>query len=80
MMAATKEKCEYCTFKGDYGKSFIIDLGFAEKELTISTHCHNRYWLYIVVNDTADPINGIQERFSNPINYCPMCGRRLRND
>ena len=79
-MLATKEKCEYCTFKGDYGKSFIINLGFVEEELTITTHCHNRYWLYIVVNDTADPINGIQERFSNPINYCPMCGRRLRND
>ena len=63
MMTAEQEKCEYCTFKGDYGKSFIVDLGFAEEELTIATHCHNRYWLYIVVND-----------------YCPMCGRRLRND
>ena len=50
-MLATKEKCEYCTFKGDYGKSFIINLGFAEEELTITTHCHNRYWIYIVFND-----------------------------
>lgn len=73
-----KETCEYCTFDGDYGKSFIIDLGFAEEELTIATHCHNRYWLYIVVNDTADPINGIQERFSRPINFCPICGRKLK--
>ncbi|CCI81595.1 hypothetical protein [Lactobacillus hominis] len=68
--------CEYCIFDGDEGKSFIYDLGFAEEELTI-IKSHERYCLYIVVNDTADPINGIQERFSTDISFCPKCGRYL---
>lgn len=76
-MTKQQEKCPYCTFKGDQGKSFICDLGFDEEELTIATHFYNRYYLYIVVNDTGDRINGIQERYSRPINYCPMCGRKL---
>ena len=39
----------------------------------------NHHYLDIVINDTSDNVNGIQERSSIPISHCPICGNPLKN-
>ncbi len=72
-----KETCEYCTFDGDHGKSFMFQLGFSNEEMVICKH-HGHYYISCTTNDISDKINGIQERNSKDINFCPNCGRRLK--
>lgn len=70
--------CPYCTVdKEGYGKSFLYDLGFEEEELSIANY-NSKFYIYCVTNNVNDPINGIQERHSKEISYCPMCGRKLK--
>lgn len=72
-----EEKCEYCTFEGNYGKSFMFQLGFPGEEMVICKQ-HGHYYISCTTNDTGDKINGIQERNSREITCCPICGRSLR--
>ncbi|WP_297818715.1 hypothetical protein [uncultured Lactobacillus sp.] len=72
-----EKKCQYCTIDSEgYGKSFLFDLGFEEEELSIARN-KSEYYIYCVTNNVDDPVNGIQERHSKEISYCPMCGREL---
>lgn len=72
-----KENCPYCQFPPEgCGKDFMAQLGFKEECMVISEH-KGRFYIACTTNDTGDAINGIQERFSVDINYCPMCRRRL---
>ena len=72
-----EEKCEYCTFESDCGKSFMFQLGFPGEEMVICKQ-HGHYYISCTTNDTGDKINGIQERNSREIACCPICGRSLR--
>lgn len=76
-MLGTKEKCPYCQFPPEgCGKDFMAQLGFKEECMVISEH-KGHFYIACTTNDTGDAINGIQERFSVDINYCPMCRRKL---
>ncbi|WP_368155117.1 hypothetical protein, partial [Bacteroides fragilis] len=72
-----EEKCEYCTFEGDCGKSFMFQLGFPGEKMVICKQ-YGHYYISCTTNDTGDKINGIQERNSRDITCCPMCGRKLK--
>lgn len=56
-----EEKCEYCTFEGDCGKSFMFQLGFPGEKMVICKQ-YGHYYISCTTNDTGDKINGIQER------------------
>lgn len=73
----SEKKCPYCHFSPEEcGKDFMAQLGFKEECMVISEHKGN-FYIACTTNDTGDAINGIQERFSVDINYCPMCRRTL---
>lgn len=71
-----RRKCEYCTFEGDCGKSFMFQLGFPGEDGYLQAIW--AYYISCTTNDTGDKINGIQERNSRDITCCPMCGRKLK--
>lgn len=73
----SEKKCLYCQFPPEgCGKDFMAQLGFAEECMVISEH-NGYFYITCTTNDIGDAINGIQERFSHRIYYCPICGRRL---
>lgn len=74
--------CPYCQFgNNDYGKDFLAQIGNKEEQMCLSKYRDElnktHFYISIVTNDTADSSNGIQERSSIPVNYCPMCGNTL---
>ena len=72
-----QNKCPHCQFPPDgYRKDFMVQVNNEEECMTISEH-EGHFYITCVTNDTGDAINGIQERFSVDINYCPMCRRKL---
>lgn len=75
-MLAMKEKCPYCTFDGNQGISFMFQIGFPDEEMVICKN-HGHYYISCTTNNVYDKANGIQERNSRDINYCPMCRRNL---
>lgn len=77
-----QKHCPYCQFGNkDYGKDFLFQIGNKEEQLCLSKYKDElnktHFYISIVTNDTADSINGIQERSSRPIIHCPMCGSSL---
>ena len=73
-----QKHCPYCQFENtDHGKDFLIKIGNIEEYLYIAKY-KDHYYLNVSVNDTSDSINGIQERSSIPIRYCPICGNTLK--
>ena len=77
-----QKPCPYCQFGNqDYGKYFLFQICNKEEQLCLSKYIDEsnktHFYISIVTNDTADSINGIQERSSIPIHYCPMCGNPL---
>ena len=72
-----QKNCPYCQFGNlDHGKDFLFPLGYKKEHMYITKY-KNNFYISIVTNDTADSINGIQERSSRPIIHCPMCGSLL---
>lgn len=72
-----QNKCPYCHFPSEgWGKDFMVQLDLEKECMAISEH-KEHFYITCVTNDTANEINGIQERFSLDINYCPICGRNL---
>lgn len=71
------DSCVYCDFKGDHGKSFLVQTIFQDEEMVI---CRNddHYYISCATNDIYDTANGIREVNSRDINFCPNCGRRLK--
>ena len=77
-----QKHCPYCQFGNkDYGKDFLAQIGNNEEQMCLSKYQDEsnktHFYISIVTNDTADSANGIQERSSIPVNYCPMCGSSL---
>ena len=77
-----QKHCPYCQFGNkDYGKDFLVQIGNKEEQMCLSKYKDEsnktHFYISIVTNDTADSSNGIQERSSHPITYCPMCGSSL---
>ena len=78
-----QKPCPYCQFGNqDYGKDFLFQIGNKEEQLYLSKYKDElnktHFYISIVTNNTADSINGIQERSSISINFCPMCGNALK--
>lgn len=78
-----QKHCPYCQFGNkDYGKDFLVQIGNKEEQMCLSKYKDEsnktHFYISIVTNDTADSINGIQERSSRPITHCPMYGNQLK--
>ena len=72
-----QKNCPYCQFGNlDHGKDFLFQLGYKKEHMYITKY-KNNFYISIVTNDIDDNVNGIQERSSHPITYCPMCGSSL---
>lgn len=80
VLKLTQYNCPYCHFlSGKPGKNFICQIGNQEENMSMYKH-QEKFYINCTINDTDDAINGIQERNSRNINYCPMCGRKLSID
>lgn len=70
--------CKYCNI-GEYRiyKGYFGGMIYAESEHNISETEHENCRIVNMNGNYKIRVAGTREAFSEPINYCPFCGKKL---
>ena len=80
MTVATREKCPCCDFDSyGFGKN-IISKGYGSCEIRLYRATKYDFYIYSYSVGAEALLKDWFEIYSQKVRFCPVCGRRLRND
>lgn len=80
MTVATREKCPCCDFDSyGFGKN-IIGKGYGSREIRLYRATKYDFYIYSYSVGAEALLKDWFEIYSQKVRFCPICGRRLRND
>lgn len=72
--------CKYCEMTGYHiYRGYFGGMVYAESEHNISETEHENCRIVNMNGNYKIRVAGTYEAFSEPINYCPFCGKKLNN-